>query len=84
MCVLFLQADESRIGSLIPEMNRLLRKFLGKFVRVAVIKSCADLTKVDTCLENQLGDDHLAVGLQACTLLAETELDAAPLQKFFR
>ena len=41
------QADECSIGLLLPEMNRLLRKFLAKFVKMGIIKeNNEDLTKV--------------------------------------
>ena len=36
------QADESSIGLLLTEMNRLLRKFLAKFVKMAIIKEHSD------------------------------------------
>jgi len=40
------QTDATQIAILIPEMNRLLRLFMAKFVLMRVIKSATDLTKV--------------------------------------
>ena len=80
-----MQADEARIGTLIPEMTRLLRKFLGKFVKISVIKDCSrNLTKVDLGIDNQLDDEFIAIDLKARALLADESLDVADEAKFFR
>ena len=66
------------IGHLHSEMVRLLRKFLGKFVKTAVIRSCPDLTKVNfSDRENQHADDNIAVGLQTREYLKDN-LDSIP------
>ena len=80
-----MQADEVRIGKLIPEMTRLLRKFLGKFVKISIIKDCSsDMTKVDLSVANQLDDEFIAIGMKARALLADESLDVADESKFFR
>ena len=57
------QADESKVGVLVPEMTRLLKKLLCKFVKVRLIKD-TPLTDIDfASRENQLSDDLIAVGL---------------------
>lgn len=57
-------------------MKRLLGTFLGKFVTVVIAKESNDnFTKVDTCLDNQLADEYVAIGMKAPTLLAHTDLD---------
>ena len=82
------QASDTKIGHLIPEMNRLLRKFLAKFVTMAEIKpKVADLTKVDyTNTQKQLSNDLLAVGGLARTYLVEEEEDISPTTqaRFFK
>lgn len=51
---------------------RLLRKFLGKFLKVSVIASYSDLTKVPfSDISCQLDDDLLAIGLKNRELLQE-------------
>ena len=57
------QASDTQIGHLIPEMNRLLQKFLAKFMTMAEIKpKVADLTKVDyTNVQKQLSNELLPV-----------------------
>ena len=69
------QTDECSIGLLIPEINRLLRKFMAKFVKMAVIKDLADdLTKVPyRDEENQHSNEYLAIGTSARLYLAENK-----------
>ena len=84
--MVFLQADETKIGCLAPEMNRLLRKLLVKFVRMRHVKAQADVRDVDfASAELQHDDDLLAVGLQARTMLDNTDdpIEDATKAKFF-
>ena len=70
------QTDATQIAVLIPEMNRLLRLFMAKFVTMRVIKSAADLIKVSFADQSQqLDDDILAVGMDMRTMLADSADD---------
>lgn len=61
-------------GYLHTEMIRVIRTFMGKFVKTSVINSASDLTKVDfTSIANQHNDDLLAIGMAARTYLAEND-----------
>ena len=72
------QTDATQIAILIPEMNRLLRLFMAKFVLMRVIKSSTDLTKVSFADRSaQLNDDILAVGMAMRTMLADSDDDLA-------
>ena len=60
------------IGDLLPEMDRLLRTFIVKFVQMHCVKSCLNLKEVDfKTRENQHQDDKLAVGMNARSLLVD-------------
>ncbi|KAL5012296.1 hypothetical protein ScPMuIL_010847 [Solemya velum] len=80
------QADAVKIIFLDKEMKRLLRKFLGKFVKVAAIgqQQLTDVRYKD--IENQLPDQILAVGMRVRAYLAENEDDVEPATtaRFFR
>lgn len=70
------QTDATQIAVLIPEMNRLLRLFMAKFVTMRAIKSAADLTKVSFAdRSQQLDNDILAVGMKMRTMLADSADD---------
>ena len=72
------QTDATQVAILIPEMNRLLRLFMAKFVLMRVIKSATDLTKVFfSDMSVQLDDDILAVGMAMRTMLADSDDDLA-------
>lgn len=77
------QADESQVGRLIPEMTRLLKMFMRKFVKMHLIKS-TQLTEVDySDRQNQLSDDLLAAGMDCRPILADCEeISPATQQKF--
>lgn len=63
------QADKLKVGILILEMTRLLRKFMCKFIKMQVIKN-ADLTEIDFSNRlNQLNDDELAIGMHVACML---------------
>lgn len=77
------QTDAVKIVQLDGEMRRLLRKFLGKFVQVQVIKQNS-LTNVPfDNEENQLPDHLLAVGMRARATLSEDEVDPNVQARFF-
>lgn len=61
------------MGCLKSEMERLLRNFLARFIKVSYIKeNNADLTQLPFCSdEAQLPDDLIAVGMSARSYLAE-------------
>lgn len=80
------QAEAVKIIFLDKEMKRLLRKFLGKFIKVAAIgqQQLSDVRYKD--IENQLPDKILAVGMRVRAYLAENEDDVEPATtaRFFR
>lgn len=87
--ILFLlsfQASASRIGHLREAICRLLRKFLGKFLKASAIASYSDLTKVPFLdISCQLDDDLLAIGLKNRVLLQEQpDLPMEKEKRFFR
>ena len=74
-------------ANFVEQIKRLLRKFLGKFVKTSVISKNADVTKVPYDEHNnQLPDDLLAVGMKNREFLADFEDDIAiqTQTKFFR
>ena len=72
------QTDATQIAILIPEMNRLLRLFMAKFVLMRVIKSATDLTKVSFADRSvQLEQNILAFGMAMRTMLADSDDDLA-------
>ncbi|XP_061162630.1 uncharacterized protein LOC133171854 [Saccostrea echinata] len=74
------QADESRIGYLGEEIHKLLRKFLGRFIKAGIIKNSKDLISVDfQNPENQLQDNILAVGILTRFYIAENDEDIPPV-----
>lgn len=71
------------MGRLIPEMTRLLKKFLCKFVKMQLIKSTL-LTEVNySNPQNQLPDDVLAVGMDCRRIFADCEEIAPATQHKF-
>ena len=59
------QADETKVGLLLPETDRLLRKFLGKFVQLQHVKGHT-LSQVDfTDRDKQHNDSTITVGMEA-------------------
>ena len=81
------QMDECSIGLMIPEMNRFLRKFLAKFVKMSVIRDHSDdLTKVPYQVEeHQHNNEYLAVGSSARLFLSDIKenLTVEEENKFF-
>ena len=86
MHFIFFQAAESMIGYLHTEMIRLLRKFMGKFVKTRVITTSKDITEVDFSYpDNQHPDDMLAVGMKTRTYLADSpDLTPETVKSFSR
>lgn len=82
-----MQADETKIGVMAAEMDRLLRKLMVKFVKLGHIRGRDDLRQVeDKNKDNQHDDTTIAIGLQTRTLLAENEetgLDPNTRKTFF-
>lgn len=69
------------------QINRLLKKFLTKFVKISIISQSKLVTDVPYCaIDNQHDDDHIAVGLTTRTFLADNQDDISPhvIQTFFR
>ena len=64
------QSDKCMIGYLLPEMDRLLRGFLVKFVQMSHVKECKNLPDIDYSREKQHQNDRLAVGIEVRRLLA--------------
>ena len=80
-----LQADETKVGALLPEMDRMLRKLMVKFVPLRLIRGQQDPRTVEfTLLDNQHPDDTIAIGMPARAYLAAEELDPTQTAKFFR
>lgn len=60
------------MGCLKSEMERLLRKFLARFIKVSYIKeNNADLTQLPFCSDEAQLLDLIAVGMSARSYLAE-------------
>ena len=76
------QAEQCMIGALLPEMDRLLRAFLVKFVKMSHVKSCSNLRALDFSNRDlQHGNDRIGVGMKARTILMagdEEESDEYP------
>lgn len=67
------------MGSVHSELKRLLRKFLGKFVKAKSIATENNLTKVPyTDPEHQLADNIIAVGINTRAYMVDNELDLSP------
>ena len=80
------QTDATQIAILLPEMNRLLRVFMAKFVTMRVIKSAEDLTTVPFAdRSQQLDNSILAVGMELRSMLAndEDDLEEATVTRVF-
>ncbi|KAK2157424.1 hypothetical protein NP493_1878g00021 [Ridgeia piscesae] len=79
------QADETKVGALLPEMDCLLRKLTVKFVPLCLIRGQQDPRTVEfTSLENQHTDDNIAIGMPARAYLAAEELDPTQTAKEVR
>ena len=69
------QNEESKVGVLIPEMDRLLRKLLVKFVQLRHIRNVADLRTIDYSDRGiQQGDSTIAVGMKVRAFLEDDEV----------
>ncbi|KAK2187492.1 hypothetical protein NP493_163g01049 [Ridgeia piscesae] len=80
------QTDATQIAILLPEMNRLLRVFMAKFVTMRAIKSAEDLTTVPFADRGQqLDNSILAVGMELRSMLAndEDDLEEATATRIF-
>lgn len=81
------QSNQCLLGTMKQEMDRLLRKFLAKFMRSEIIRDYnKDLTQIPyTSRDAQLHDDFIAVGMSARTYLKENEenIPIATPTKFF-
>ena len=72
------QNEESKVGVLIPEMDRLLRKLLVKFVQLRHIRNVADLRTIDYSDRGiQQGDSTIAVGMKVRAFLEDDEVAPA-------
>ena len=73
------------MGVLIPEMDRLLRKLMVKFVPMRLVRGETDLRWIEFHLrENQQlhDDDKVAIGMAARTYLEEENFEPAKEAKF--
>ena len=80
------QTDATQIALLMPEMTRLLRLFMAKFIKMRTIKAVDDLTTVSSSdPSQQLDDDTIAVDMKTRTMLVDCagDFDDATLQRFF-
>ncbi|KAK6191363.1 hypothetical protein SNE40_003074 [Patella caerulea] len=86
----FLQREDPCIHAVYPQMTSFLKKLLGKFVRIDVIKTnLSVLTDVDfRPIDNQLEDENVFIGCQTRETLSklEDEGDISPHQRkaFFK
>ena len=72
------QNEDSKVGILIPEMDRLLQKLLLKFVQMRHIRPVANLRTIDFADRAlQLDDDRVAVSPQVRTFLEAENLSPA-------
>ncbi|GFO33333.1 connexin 27.5 [Plakobranchus ocellatus] len=79
------QADEAKIGCLLPEMDRLLRKFLIKFVQMRHVKAADKLRNLNLNNKDlQHGDDMIAIGLDTREVLQDLDVDPGTEKKFSR
>ena len=79
------QADETKVGVLLPEKDRLFRKLLVKFVPLRLVRGQEDLREVDLRLrENQHDNDTVAIGMAARACLADENFEPAKEAKFIR
>lgn len=77
------QADETKVGVLLPEMDRLLRKLMVKFVPLRLVRGQTDLREVEFHLrENQHDDATVAIGMAARTFMDEENFEPAKEAKF--
>ncbi|KAK2176476.1 hypothetical protein NP493_662g01031 [Ridgeia piscesae] len=76
------QADETKVGALLPDMDRLLRKLM-KFVTLRLLRGQTDLCEVKFDLrENQHDDTTVAIGMAARTFMDEEDFGPAQQAKF--
>ena len=77
--ITMLQADETKVGALLPEMDRLLRTADGQVCATSPDPRTAGPQDTDhmefTLLDNQHPDDTIAIGMPARAYLAAEELD---------
>ena len=79
------QADETKVGVLLPEKDRLFRKLLVKFVPLRLVRGQEDLREVDLRLrENQHDNDTVAIGMAARAYLADENFEPAKDAKLIR
>ena len=76
--MLCIQADEARVGILHLEMDRLLRRFMVKFVPPRLIRGQPNLRTVDVAARAiQHPDDLIAVGMSIRAFMAEDIVTSA-------
>ncbi|XP_045216160.2 uncharacterized protein LOC123566277 [Mercenaria mercenaria] len=74
------QANEAMVGYLHPEMKRFFKTMLSKFVKIRVITSATNVTKVD--FKNP---DNLAVGMGVREYLSSNpDIDSRAVETFFK
>ncbi|GFO50275.1 connexin 27.5, partial [Plakobranchus ocellatus] len=79
------QADETKIGCLLPEMDRLLRKFLIKFVQMRHVKAADELRNLNFHNKDlQHGNDMIAIGLDTRENLQDLDVDPGTEKKSFQ
>ncbi|GFO06007.1 connexin 27.5 [Plakobranchus ocellatus] len=79
------QTDEAKIGCVLPEMDRLLGKFLIKFVQMRHVKAADELMNLNFHNKDlQHGDDMIAIGLDTREVLQDLDVDPGTAKKFFQ
>ncbi|XP_045160413.2 uncharacterized protein LOC123525435 [Mercenaria mercenaria] len=79
------QANEAMVGYLHPEIKRFFKTMLSKFVKIRVITSATNVTKVDfKNPDNQHDDDNLAVGMGVRQYLSSNpDINSKAVETFF-
>ena len=79
----YFQADETKVGVLIPEMDRLLRKLMVKFVPLRLVRGETVLRRIQFHLrENQHDDNTVAIGMAARAYLEAENFEPVKEAKF--
>ena len=86
ICLITFKGEELLITDLYTNMERLLKRVLGFFVKVEEIRQASDVVNVDFSTVNQLSDLELFIGNDARTYLtaAEEDVSAEQIANFYR
>ena len=77
------QADETKIGALLPEMDQLLRKLLVKFIQMKHVKGVDLQQTAFSDTELQHDNETIAVGMAARSYLHDEDLVSPRIRRQF-